>query len=656
MTKKILFEDALILNAARVSSFFLRLLPVEAALWTGRRIGDVVYFFSKRRSIAVRNLRAAFASEFPPEKIERIARDSFKTMAMSAVELLRFPSINEAYIRQNLNILGRHHYESMLQGGQGAIFLTGHFGNWEILNLASNLLGRPVAALARKQKHPRSDEYLNRLRASHGNQMILKGMPVRELIRALRENKIIGVLSDQDGGKNGAKVLFFGRTSSTPRGAAAFALRTRTPIFPVFVVREGVSARHRIEVEAPLIMPAAEVAEEEAERDLLQQFAKILESEIRTTPSQWLWAHRRWKSTPDRTVLILSDEKTGHLNQSLAILHEIRSAHQADAVVSRVIPIHFKNGFSKIILKMAAFIFGKRAPFRRSLLKSALDEACYGELLKNYADIVLSCGSGLGAVNLFISAENFAKSVVVMRPLEPARHFDAVIAPRHDKINPAGNVFLTEIAPSVVTPQEIHTQAQRLLRDVEGLKGDRRPKIAFLVGGDTDKTLLDRARFEGIVKETLRYGTEADAVVLATTSRRTPAWAEASLKKYFSQKTRCPLLVIANESNRAGVLAGILGLSDLVIVSGESMSMVSEAVAAGKPAIVYLTSEAMPLKPKYKEFLDRMSAHGLITLAGPETIYEVTKNRMSKTNNHTQALLEHDRSTLRRAVTEKILS
>ena len=655
MTKKILFEDALILNAARCSSFLLRLLPVEAALWTGRRIGDAVFFFSKRRSIAIRNLRAAFASEVPPQKIERIARDSFRTMAMSAVELLRFPSVDETYIRQNLNILGRHHYESMLQGGQGAIFLTGHFGNWEILNLASSLLGRPVAALARKQKHPRSDEYLNRLRASHGNQMILKGMPVRELIRALRDNKIIGILSDQDGGKNGAKVSFFGRTSSTPRGAAAFALRTRTPIFPVFVVREGVSARHCIEVEAPLLMPGAEVAQEEAERDLLQQFAEVLESKIRKSPSQWLWAHRRWKSTPDRTVLVLSDGKTGHLNQSLAFLREIKTAYQADAVSSRAIQVRFKSRAFQILLKAVAFIFGKHAPLRRHLLKAALHEACYEELLAAYADIVVSCGSGLGAVNLLISAENFAKSAAVMRPLEPVRHFDAVIAPKHDKINPAANVFLTEITSSAVTPEEIRLQTQGLLNELEHLEGDRRPKIGFLVGGDTDKTLLSRGRLEGIVEEILRYGADADAAVLATSSRRTPSWADEYLKKSLGERVRCPLLVIANESNRPGVVAGILGLSDAVVVSGESMSMVSEAVAAGKPVVVYLASEEMPLKPKHKEFLDRMSANGLVSIASPETIYEIMKNCMQRAKNGAPAVLENDRLTLRRAA-ERLLS
>ncbi len=660
MTKKILFEDALILNAARCSSFLLRLLPVEAALWVGRRIGSVVYFFSKRRRIALRNLRAAFAAELSPEKIDSIARGSFQTMAMSAVELLRFPAIDDVYIAKNLKITGSHHYEPSLKRGQGVIFLTGHFGNWELLNMAGSLLSRPVVVLARKQKHPRSDEFLNQLRALRGTQIVLKGMPVRELMRALHDSKIIGMLSDQDGGKNGAKVLFFGRTSSTPRGAAAFALRTQAPIFPVFVVREGDSALHRIEVEAPLKMPGADVGPEEAERDLLQQFSEILESKVRTSPAQWLWAHRRWKSTPDRRVLVLSDEKTGHLNQSLALLHEIAFSQGTElsngSVSHRVVRVRFKNRPAEILLKAVVFIFGKRAPFRRLLLKAALEDSCRRELLSAYADIVVSCGSRLGAVNLLISAENFAKSAALMRPFEPARHFDAVIAPKHDKIKPAANVFLTEIAPCSVTPAEVDLQAQFLARNIEGLENDRRRKIGLLVGGDTDKASFSRERFERILKEILRYGVETDAAVLATSSRRTPPWADELLKRSLGDRQRCPVLVIANESNRVGVVAGILGLCDAVIVSGESISMVSEAITAGKPVIVFIPSDAMPLKPKHKEFLDRMIAAGLVTIAVPENIYEMMRTSATEMNGHTHLFLERDRLTLRRAVAERLLS
>lgn len=660
MTKKTSLEDALILNAARGASFFFCLLPIEAALWIGRRIGDVVFFFSTRRRIALKNLRAAFAHEYSEEETERIARGSFRTMTMSAVELLRFPQIDAAYVRQNLVITGNHHYEPYLKRGQGAIFLTGHFGNWELMGVAGSLLGKPVVALARKQKHPRADAFLNRLRESIGTQMILKGMSARELFSALRSSKIVGMLSDQDGGKNGAKVLFFGRHSSTPRGVAAFSLRTQAPIFPVFVVRQQDTAKHRIEVEAPLKMPEASTCPEEAERDLLQQFAQILESKIRQSPSQWLWAHRRWKSTPDRKVLVLGDQKTGHLNQSLALVNEIKLARDADGlsdlVSHSVVQVRFKNIASKFFLKMAVFIFGKKTPFRRALIRATLENACARELLGVSADIVVSCGSGLGAVNLLIASENFATSAVLMRPFEPTRHFDAVIAPKHDKIRPAANVFLTETAPSAITEDEIFSQTEVLRKGLMGLEKGGRQKLGLLVGGDTNKTPLNRGRFEAVLKEILRYSLDENAAMLVTSSRRTPLWADELLKDSLKDRDRCPLLVIANEANRPGVVAGILGLSDAVIVSGESISMVSEAVAAGKPVMVFMPSPITTLKPKTKEFLDRMSSNGMVTLAGPENIYQLMKTLARRMNDQPSSLLEKDRLTLRRAVVERLLS
>jgi lauroyl/myristoyl acyltransferase len=153
-------------------------------------------------------------------------------------------------------------------------------------------MGYQMAVLAKEQKHRRADEFLNKLRSSKGTQVIYKGMAVREILRSLKRGQIVGMLSDQDGGKKGVFVRFFGRMSSSPAGVATFAMRTDTPIFPVFIFREGLN-RHRVEVEGPLNKPSSGT-EEEQERIILQQFSEILEQKIRQAPDQWLWAHRRW--------------------------------------------------------------------------------------------------------------------------------------------------------------------------------------------------------------------------------------------------------------------------------------------------------------------------------------------------------------------------
>lgn len=650
--RKILLEDVLILSAVRFARFLVHVLPLRVSLKIGRFMGWLAYCASKRRKIAYRNLRAAFAGQMARADMFRIARRSMTNLGAAAIELLRFPDLTTRYVEQHIELQGLEKFQPYLKEGKGIIFLTAHFGSWELLNVTGGIIGYPMLVLARVQKHPRSDEFLNTLRTSKGSQVIRKGMPVREILKALKKGEIVGMLSDQDGGKNGTFVRFFNRLSSSPKGVATFAVRTGAPIFPVFIFREGLF-NHRVEVEGPLTPPPASATDEETERVILQQFADTLESKIRKAPDQWLWAHRRWKSTPDRSVLVLSDGKTGHLNQSLAVLEAIKEEREAQGVPaerlhSKIVEVRFRNKFWENFLKGVCFVCQGRVPFKAWFLRRVLDGKCLGEILDTYADIVVSCGSSLLGVNLLVKKENEAKSVVVMKPAFSARCFDVVIAPRHDKMKPAANVFVTDRALSLMTEASLAAEAEKLSKELGLARSSR--KIGFLVGGDTEKIKFSREALEGVLQGLERLGAETRSVFLATSSRRTPSWADALLKRSFEGKEFCPLLVIANQANREGVVPGILGLSDVIVVSGESISMVSEAVSSGKPVVVFKPWENGAAKPKYHEFLNEMLRKELIVSADSKNIYDVLKKSIAPVSTAANPALLKDREVLRKAI------
>ncbi len=626
MTKKLSLEDALILNASRLARGVVRSLPLGVSLALGRFGGALTYRLSKRRVIAHRNLRAAFGRSLEEPELRSIARRSAENLGMSIVEMLRFPETDARYVERHVEVSGEDKFRPALEAGKGIIFLTGHFGNWEMLNIAGNLKGFPIVALARPQKHPRSDEFLNRLRTSKGSQVIRKGMPIREILRALRRGRIVGIVNDQDGGRRGAFVPFFGRLSSCPTGPAAFALRTGAVIFPIFIFRKD-GADHRIEVEDPLEMPDPSTDPAEAERLILGRFCRILEAKIRTSPAQWLWAHRRWKSTPDRSVLVLSDGKAGHVNQSRAVVEALREERAAAGAPAErfsvtTAEIRYRSAFRRRTLTALALLLQGHVPFKRAWLDWALGRTAAKELLATYADIVVSCGASLVAVNRLVSAATRSRSVVVMKPYLPPAQFDAVIAPKHDRMKAAPNVFETEGAPSYFDTAASREAVSRLETEA-GANG--RPKIGLLVGGDADGVVFDPSLFEKVLTDLVAFAAQSGSVVLATSSRRTPAWADTLLKERLADRSLCPVLVIANEANRPGIVGGILGTSDTVLVSGESMSMVSEAVASGKPVVVFTPSRDARSKPKYREFLDRLERRGLILRALPGSLAEALR-------------------------------
>ena len=621
MMKKILLEDALILNAIRAGRFFIRFLPFGVCLFFARSFALCIFSASKRRHVAYKNLRAAFAREKTRPEMKRIARRSVQNLAVAVAELLRVPYQQDAYLRGHLRLEGMEKAEALLKEGKGVLFLTAHFGSWELLGIAAGLHGYPMLALVRSQKHPRSDAFLNSLRSSKGSQVVTTGMPMRQAFRALKAGKIVGILSDQDGGPDGRFVRFFGRLSSMQAGAAAFALRTNAAIFPVFLLRE--TSGHLARVEEALKVPA-DLGVEEAETTILQQFAQTLESKIRQSPDQWLWGHGRWKSTPDRSIVVLSDGKAGHLNQSLALADAIKKDGAERRPRGRtevtVIDVRFKSKSGKNFLKTLAWLTRGRLPFKPALMKALLKKECYERLMRTFADVVISCGSSITGVHLLAVAENRAKSAIVMKTHLPPRRFDAVIVPRHDKLKTAPNVFVVDGALSSLTRERLESEAGEWARTLALGPGKR---VGFLVGGDAGKMKFTRDKFESIVAAVRRVSAESGAVVLATTSRRTPPWADEMLKEAFQKNKNCGLLVIANESNREGVVPGILGLSDVLLVSGESVSMISEALSTGKPVIVFIPAQEAALKAKHLDFLRRMAEEKRITLAPPSVVGEV---------------------------------
>ena len=131
--------------------------------------------------------------------------------------------------------------------------------------------------------------------------------------------------------------------------------------------------------------------------------------------------------------------------------------------------------------------------------------------------------------------------------------------------------------------------------------------------------------------------------LLITTSRRTPVFVEQMLIREFKDHERTALLIIANKVNVPDVVGGVLGLADFVIVSGESVSMVSEAASSGKKTIVFPVG---PVKDnKYTAFCDTLARQGHILYAQPKgvaaAIDSAVRNKiMTKPINDSAVLIE----------------
>ena len=139
---------------------------------------------------------------------------------------------------------------------------------------------------------------LLKLRESLGTKVIYKRQATKQILHSLRENSMIALLIDQNVLKSQAVFVdFFGKKAATTPSLAAFFLRTRAPLLPVFCHPTS-SHMYQLKIFPPLKISL----EEDYDQDILkitQICTMIIEDQIRKNPSYWLWFHNRWKTRPE---------------------------------------------------------------------------------------------------------------------------------------------------------------------------------------------------------------------------------------------------------------------------------------------------------------------------------------------------------------------
>lgn len=279
-------------------------LPQRAALALGTGIGRVAYALDGRhRRITVENLAATFPERSAQEQA-RIARAVFQHFGRKLMELFRFGGLSRDEMLAAVEFVGTEHVEAAHAAGRGTLFITGHFGFWEVHAMAHALRYPPIAVVARALDNPLLDLLLEQLRTTTGNIVIDRKGGLRRILRALNANQGVAILIDQHILTTDAvKVDFLGRPAATTSAVASFALKTGAPIIPVFALPLN-NGRYRLIYEPPVEMPPPDAPD--AVRDLTQRCTKVLEKYVRAHPDLWLWMHRRWRDdvpTSDAPVL-----------------------------------------------------------------------------------------------------------------------------------------------------------------------------------------------------------------------------------------------------------------------------------------------------------------------------------------------------------------
>ncbi len=595
---------------------FLHVMPIGFNLWLGRCLGDLVRLLSgKRIGITYANLKAAFCREKTPKEIKHISKGVYRHMAQTFAELVSLTKVDEKYVDKYIKIQNMERIEKASKNPKGMIMVSAHFGNWELSTAASAIKGYTLCILAREQKMKRLNELFNQLRESKGATVIRKGMDIKRMFRLLREGRSVGLLADQNAGTSGKLIDFFGRPASTAIGPYRFAQKSGAWVLPAFIHRVKGPYQELI-LEEPMV-----VGKDEDVTLYARRYNKLLEKHIRAYPEQWFWMHKRWKLTPVKKIMVLDDGKKGHLKQSLAVVKQIEMYRRDEGfrqgeVEVDILRVQFKSKRAKAVFNAISPFFTRRCQGCLKCLKRALSNESYEVLSSRYGDVIISCGSTLFGVNKMIKIENNARNVTVLDPgWGNRRSFDLVVMPKHDQRGKVrDNVIVTELAPNLIDPEGLkaHIEAPTLAEATVGGSDDKRKCIGLLFGGDNPHFSFgeDLAK---VVADGIRdacVGIEGGFYV--TTSRRTPKEIEAILKENIENKEVKGKFVSGVQDKDKNTVEKILAKSDVVVVSGESISMVSEAVSSGKPTLVFMPEKKTRKVTKYERFVNDLAKNGYV--------------------------------------------
>lgn len=273
----------------------INLLPYRAAL----RLGDFIAFlgfsvFRIRRRVTLDNLRASFKDKYTERDYRRIGFRAYRNFACSMIEYGLFPRFKKRGFGDLITVEGEANFRLVREQGKGAVLITGHFGSWELMGAYLAHRGWPIDYLVGEQHNLLVNELMNGFRAMFGIGLIELGVAAKGVFKAVRGGRMVAMLSDQDAGSDGTMVSFMGRPASTPKGPAAFALKTGAPQICGFIIRQGKS--HKIILEKDIDFKKSGDKEKDI-HDLTQAYTRLLEKYVTEYPDHWFWPHRRWKTT-----------------------------------------------------------------------------------------------------------------------------------------------------------------------------------------------------------------------------------------------------------------------------------------------------------------------------------------------------------------------
>lgn len=283
----------------RAADILINLLPYRVTLALAWCVAWFLFHIIRvRRWETFRRIRSVLGEETPAAECRRIAWISLRNICFNAVEMMRAPRIDKAWVDRHipnfgkripiaLELIKRHH---------GLVFAVPHTGNWDLAGWACNRYGIKMVSISARQSNPYIDAWMNRQRENGITIFTRGGGALKNILRALKSDSAFAILSDVRMPNKDLSIPFFGGIANIGRGMASFAVTANVPIIPAFFVRKSWGI-HDFDYFDP-VYPDPKLSKDANIQAITEKVLALFDSEIRDHPEQWFWYNGRWILDP----------------------------------------------------------------------------------------------------------------------------------------------------------------------------------------------------------------------------------------------------------------------------------------------------------------------------------------------------------------------
>jgi KDO2-lipid IV(A) lauroyltransferase len=270
----------------------------------GASLGFALYLLRYRVKIVKQNLDFAFSGK-PPSAL---FRQSYAHVGNLILEVFMVLGPLKNFVLNRVDVVGYENYEKAIQLGRGAIFLSSHLGNWEVMAATGGVLKNIDLMLVTKHLKPEwLHQAIEKGRLDCGVTAAYEPKTLRQVLAHLKKGGTVGFVLDQYVGPPvGVRVPLFGIPVGTALVVAAIAKRTKAPVLPVENFRTP-DGRWTVQVhpEVPWARQSQSHSQSHSQGQATDahfelasntaQYTRVIEEQIFRHPEQWLWMHRRFK-------------------------------------------------------------------------------------------------------------------------------------------------------------------------------------------------------------------------------------------------------------------------------------------------------------------------------------------------------------------------